>query len=223
MTLPPAFVKHYPSPSAADRALRRSRALAEAGLPTPAVLARIGPQALCFQRIAPAGPLPDLAGMLRLLEQLNGIPNCGLPRFDPFLRIRPRLHRAPGGLASLAQRLHARLDATAARAPAVVHGDFHPGQVLRDGAGHLWLVDLDDMALAPREADLGNLAAWMATQAIGPLADSAAMARHAILRHVQGAEAGLVALFCDIALLRRALKLAERGEGWALDQLALLA
>jgi aminoglycoside phosphotransferase (APT) family kinase protein len=42
----------------------------------------------------------------------------------------------------------------------VVHGDYHLRQILIEGELQTpWLLDLDDLALGPRESDLGNVAA----------------------------------------------------------------
>lgn len=35
----------------------------------------------------------------------------------------------------------------------ICHADLHPGNLLRDGAGHVFVVDWDDVMLAPRERD----------------------------------------------------------------------
>lgn len=206
------FVKHYPSVQAADTALRRSLTARHAGVRTPAVLQRVGPMALCFERIAEV-ERPRLSDMLQVLKSVHRMPQQGLARFDPFLRIRPRLHRAAPKIQVLALQLMAQDAARQWGQTAVIHGDFHPGQVLCDHSGQAWLVDLDDLALAPPEADLGNLAAWMATQdpALPPLVAP------------PQADPDLIAHFRDIALLRRALKLAENGQTWALDLLSLRA
>jgi aminoglycoside phosphotransferase (APT) family kinase protein len=103
-----------------------------------------------------------------------------------------------------------------------VHGDLHPGQFIRDRRGQVWLIDLDDLALGPPEVDFGNLAACLATRRPGPLHE---MARHAIagvVAETPSANPALVAHFCEIALLRRALKLRERGLDWVFRQLLLV-
>ncbi len=105
----------------------------------------------------------------------------------------------------------------------VVHGDFHPGQTICDAMGRLWLIDLDDLALAPPEADLGNLAAWMATQAPGMLTQLATTARNSVLAVAADADPALTAHFQTIALVRRGLKLRIAGQGWVAEQLALWA
>jgi hypothetical protein len=214
------FKKRYPSATAADVALRRSHAARRVGVPTPAVLARIGRLVLSFERIAASDP-PSLAQMVKLLHCLQTLPPDGLARFDPFLRIRPRLDLAPTRTRDLVSALMARDAALCWPQSTVVHGDFHPGQTIRDSAGKVWLLDLDDLALAPPEADLGNLAAWLATQAEGNLDAGAKAALAMVLALSPTANPALTGHFCQIALVRRALKLAERGAPWAMDQLPL--
>lgn len=214
------FEKRYPSEAMAEIAWHRSQVARLAGVTTPAVLGRNGLGTLSFERIISAVP-PTLAEMLAALRPLRGMPADGLIRFDPFLRIRPRL-----GTAS--PQIRAWLDTLAAQdgdlrwsALTVIHGDFHPGQTLRDADGRTWLLDLDDLALAPAEADLGNLAAWMATSTIGILSAQADTATKQVLTLWPGADPALTRHFCNIALVRRALKLAGKGQPWALDQLPL--
>lgn len=216
------FEKTYPSAAAADRALRRSLAARAAGVQTPAVLGRSGPLQLSFARIVAAAP-PGLAEMIGGLQALNRMPKDGLTRFDAFLRIRPRLGAAPPGIQSLVAALEAQDAALGWPSASVIHGDFHPGQTVRDRSGTMWLLDLDDLALAPPEADLGNLAAWIATRSDGVLETRAESALAEVGALAPGADAGLIRHFLRIALVRRSLKLAEKGLPWALDQLALRA
>lgn len=218
MTL--GFRKAYASPQAAATARWRSRAALAAGVPTPAVLGEEGPAALIFGRIEAQGQ-PGLPEMVGLLTSLRAMPVDGLARHDPFRRILPRLRTVSPAMAELVAGLQTRDAALGWSATGVVHGDFHPGQVLRDAKGKHWLVDLDDLALAPHEADLGNLAAWLATQAPGHLKDQSEAAQGMLLALVPQADPRLLAHFCDIALVRRALKLAERDETWALSALAM--
>ncbi len=216
------FEKHYSSEAAAEAALGRSLAARRAGVPTPAVLGRNGPRSLAFARIEASGP-PTRAGMVAALQALHRMPPVGLARFDPFLRIRPRLGGAPAYIRVLVAALEARDAALCWPAATVIHGDFHPGQVMRDGSGKVWLLDLDDLALAPPEADLGNLSAWLATRSEGDLDRQAKVALAEVLALSPGADPGLTAHFQAIALVRRALKLAGKGQPWALDQLGLRA
>jgi hypothetical protein len=214
------YEKSYPSAAAADRALCRSLAARRAGVQTPAVLDRVGPMQLSFARIA-AGAPPGLAEMIGVLPTLNRMPKDGLSRFDAFLRIRPRLGAAPPEVRNLAAALEAQDAALGWPSASVIHGDFHPGQTMRDRSGTVWLLDLDDLALAPPEADLGNLAAWIATRSQGVLEMRAKGALAEVSALAPGADAGLTRHFLRIALVRRSLKLAEKGVPWALDQLAL--
>jgi Phosphotransferase enzyme family len=216
------FDKLYPSVVAADLARHRSLAAMASGVPTPAVLARIGPKALSFERIVPHGQ-PTLAGMLAVLQRLNRMPPDGLIRFDPFLRIRPRLGAAPSRIRALVSELEAQDAALYWPANSVIHGDFHPGQTMMDRSGKVWLLDLDDLALAPQEADLGNLAAWSATCTEGNLDTQARAAMLGLLALAPEADPLLSEHFLQIALVRRALKLAGKGQFWALDQLSLRA
>ncbi|MFM7333572.1 MAG: phosphotransferase family protein [Tabrizicola sp.] len=214
------FEKVYPSAAAANTALQRSLAARLAGVPTPAVLGRSGPMQLSFARITAAAP-PSLPGMIATLQKLKRMPPYGLTRFDPFLRIRPRLANAPPHLQALVTALQSQKQALDWPAGTVVHGDFHPGQTLQDTKGKVWILDLDDLALAPPEADLGNLAAWLATQTKGTLGEAARGAQATVLAVAPQADPALTQHFLQIALIRRALKLAERGQPWALEQLPL--
>ncbi len=216
-----AFLKRYLSATAADTAWRRSLAAQGVGVPTPAVLGQTGPLALCFNRVDAHGQ-PTLAEMIGVLRQPHRMPKDGLGRFDPFLRIRPRLGGAPAAVRVAIDGLIAQGAVLNWPETAAIHGDFHPGQSIRDGLGKVWLVDLDDMALAPPEADLGNLAAWLATQKPGDLGALKQSALEQVLAHSLDADAPLTGHFCQIALIRRSLKLAEKGHPWVIDQLPLL-
>jgi hypothetical protein len=217
-----AFKKRYPSAVAADVALLRSHAARRVGVPTPAVHTMVGRLVLSFERVVASDP-PSLAQMVAVLQCLQRLPPDGLTRFDPFLRIRPRLGFAPARICALVTALQATDQALHWPDSSVVHGDFHPGQTIRDTTGKIWLLDLDDLALAPTEADLGNLAAWFATQAAGNLDHFARHALAQVLALSPGADPALTRHFLKIALVRRALKLAEKGVPWALDQLPLRA
>jgi aminoglycoside phosphotransferase (APT) family kinase protein len=216
------FLKHYASDAAAELARRRSAAACAAGVPTPAVRGDDGPRVLCFDRIT-TQIKPTLDDMIRMLACLKAMPADGLDRFDPFMRIRPRFATTAPRIRKLIDEMQARDAVLRWPASAVVHGDFHPGQVMRDHEGRVWLIDLDDMALAPREADLGNLAAWLATQAPGQLNDLTARALAQVLELAQTADPGMTRHFFGIALVRRALKLQEQAADWVIDQLPLRA
>lgn len=216
------FFKHYPSRLMADAAWHRSTVALQHGVPTPPVLERPGPTILGFQKVIATGQ-PSLAEMVDVVARLHRMPPHRLGRFDPFLRIRPRLTGALPQVVAQVTRLAAQDAALGWKETAVIHGDFHPGQLLRDGRGKVWLVDLDDLTLAPPEADLGNLAAWQATQSPDVLDDLARAAQQQVLGAAPWADPALIGHFSQIALIRRALKLAERGRPWAVEQLALRA
>ncbi len=217
-----AFCKRYPTAKAAELSRERSTAARNAGVATPAVWQSAEADVLCFDRIDAHGTA-SLETMLSTLSRLHQLPSTGLSRFDPFLRIRPRLKAAPAAIRALVEDLAAKDAALAWPAKAVVHGDFHPGQVIRDQAGKVWLIDLDDLALAPAEADLGNLAAWIATQTPGQLVGLKTDALAQVLSIASAADPTLTAHFLEIALVRRALKLQEKGVDWVLRQLPLRA
>ncbi|MCU0802127.1 MAG: aminoglycoside phosphotransferase family protein [Rhodobacteraceae bacterium] len=212
------FHKRYPSALAAGLAARRSKDAQAAGVPTPDVVRMDRDQMLAFRRIVPQGQA-SLPQMLDVVARVQAMPVAGLARFDPFLRIRPRLIQASARIAGLVARLETQDRALNWPANSVVHGDFHPGQVLRDATGKVWLIDLDDLALGPPEVDAGNLAAWLATQGPGDLAAMHRTAFRLVRALSPQADADLLAHFCAIAVVRRALKLAEKGQPWALDQL----
>lgn len=214
------FEKRYPSAARAEAALRRSVVARMAGVPTPA--ARQGDAVTClwFDRIE-ADARPLLPQLIKTVGWLGRMTTAGLDRFDSFLRIRPRLDLATSAIRDLYAELVSRDAALDWPAATVIHGDFHPGQCLRDMSGKVWLVDLDDLALGPPEADLGNLAAWIATRASGDLGAQVQSAMDQVLPHAPHADPALIGHFCRIALLRRALKLAGKGQPWALEQLPL--
>ncbi len=212
------FHKRHPSAKAARAALQRSAAARLAHVRTPAARSGSEPVELIFDRIESDGA-PPLADMLAALHPLHRMKHRGLMRFDPFARILPRLTDAPPAILARVADLLAQDRALNWPINHVIHGDFHPGQVLRDRQGRVWLIDLDDLALGPVEADLGNLAAWMATQAPGAMAELSAQAQALVMAATAVSNQTLLAHFHDIALIRRALKLRERGEDWALRQL----
>jgi thiamine kinase-like enzyme len=107
--------------------------------------------------------LPELADLLKRLHWLEEPESLGLPYFDPLVKTRASLARLGAGVkaedaAYLTERA-ARLEKDYERLDFVlpfglVHGDASIGNILRDRAGHAVLIDLDGVALAPREWDL---------------------------------------------------------------------
>lgn len=206
----PGFVKSHTSAAAAVETVRRSAALRAAGVPTPA--ARPVPDAaeVSFDRIDGCTGLAlldhGIADCLRVLSQMHRAAVAGLAPFDPLLRIRPRI--GPADEAQVRQVLGEGVP----RGTATLHGDLHLGQFIRDAGGGVWMVDLDDMATGPPEADLANLAAHLATSPTGGGAryweDRVQMEWCGL---GQGCDAGLFRRFLRFALVRRHLKLREAG------------
>lgn len=224
-----SVIKRFSSPEGADVAMLRAQALHDAGLSTP-VPVKDDDRTLRFPRIVGiSGPdllaaLPDLLVPLIALHRLV-LPVLGLRPFDPLARIRPRLVLAPEWLATFVEAQAARVSC---RPHGLCHGDFHPAQVIRDMSNQSWLIDLDDLALGPVEADLGNLIAWLATRT--PADELTLAARHdqartLILRHWRalGCSADLDQLetFTTMAICRRALKHLEHKDPSLLQQLEI--
>jgi hypothetical protein len=182
-----------------------------------------------------------LIACLLPLVRLHGTDPAGfdLRPLDPWRRIDPRLlelQAAAGSaearaLCRAAQRARGsterRLVAISAQrdgaGQVLVHGDYHIGQlVFASSLGEPWLLDLDDLALAAPESDLGNFAAHLATvegcagdtldifrgltSLLCPLYEG--LAQHRV-------EPNPVEAYGAVALLRRALKLRERGASMA--------
>ena len=159
-----------------------------------------------------------LTAPLIRLHALDPSP-LALPAVDPGRRVRPRL-QGGSALQLRAAELWATLagPASSLTAPSrVLHGDYHPGQLIFGSrAGRPWLLDLDDMARGSPEVDYGNLVAYLASwpalagEERGPLCDrllSRLLAPGGSVR----LEPGRLRLATTVALVRRALKLEERG------------
>ncbi|MEZ5912486.1 MAG: phosphotransferase [Paracoccaceae bacterium] len=214
------FRKSYCNTGKAQLALQRAAWLRREGIRTPA--GRPG-QIACqvdFDRIAgvsgidllAAAPMVDLLAPLGMLQ---GVRAGDVPRFDPLLRIRPRLM---AGVADWLGRALGRLRPATTGGTVLLHGDFHLGQLIRDRTGEVWLIDLDDLAAGPQEADLGNVIAHLATSgpaARGGFDRSLAFWRDAVLAAWfalgRGCDPALVDRFLRLALIRRHLKLREAG------------
>ena len=221
-------LKRFSTADAASAAFDRAEALRSAGFATPRPT-RADDQTLRFPRIrGTTGPdliasLPDLLAPLLALQQVH-LPALRLPRHDALLRIRPRLCHAPAAISWLAQQQLCHLPA---ERDTICHGDFHPGQVIRDASGRSWLLDLDDLARGPVEADLGNLMAWLATRPLPspqPLLHRIAQERETLLAAWSGmggcADRDLLEPYITLALIRRALKAAERGDPTLLTEMS---
>lgn len=221
--------KCYISRNDGAAALLNSTRLSGAGVTTPA--ARIAGQGklVAFRRIE---GLPGMAGltgsgmsvlgaMMKQTVALHKVsPYAGIGHFDPLKRIRPRMK--PASETIFAHAIAEELECVDRMTPKVglVHGDLHAGQFILDPNGQAWLLDFDDLAIAPAEADLGNFAAHLATRLDTCHSGYVPALRHWLVLTLKAyREAGgradpkLAESFGRIALVRRALKLSERGDG----------
>lgn len=204
------FLKHHRNAHVAAEALRRSRLLAGQGVLTP--VAQPGPSddALLFEHIDGVCGIDlvadNLDAMLALVHDVHQTTVPELPIYDPFLRIRPRLGLSTDVL------VRAIVEENVPAGDATLHGDLHVGQFLRDGAGAVWIVDVDDMAIGPPEADLANFTAHLATSE--PRRGIDFWARSICTRWRDGGrelDQKTFEQYLRFALVRRHLKLRERG------------
>lgn len=203
-------MKHYADRAMAQEAFRRSADLRAAGVSTPAVIGRPGDQALCFGGVdgntGIALVADDLAPLLTVVARLHSASLRDLPVYDPFLRVRPRL------AFSTQLPVSEILSEPVPSGNATLHGDLHVGQFIRDGDGKVWVVDLDDLAIGPREADLANFAAHLATSLPErSIADWSDRVCGAWTRIGETVDREIFTRFLRFALLRRHLKLREAG------------
>lgn len=176
------------------------------------------------------------AAFLKPLSKLHSTdPNgIGLASLDPWRKVYPRLRDRINGrpnielildiawstylyLKDFLEDVHST-DALSAQP--LIHGDFHVGQILFEPhADSAWLLDTDDAALGPAEYDLGNFIAHIVTSEdlyVGDIAVGFAQLQRrvcALYAELSGhsSDRTLVTLYGTSALLRRALKLLERG------------
>ena len=226
------FYKRVGDPGEVDRLIDRARQIGLAGGRTPVPEYCPDKQALAFSLVRGAtgvalidgGTLSDLLAPLRAVSRAA---LTDLAPYDPFAKIPARLGPEPPRW--LTDRLAGLADIPPG-SPGVVHGDFHCGQLIRDGSGRIWVVDLDDMAFGPVEADLGNFAAHLATRPetrredlrVG-VRDWGGRVLEAWNRLSAPCEPTLFWRHLDIALIRRALKLRnDRGDAQILQALETL-
>lgn len=179
--------------------------------------------------------------LAQVLAAVIGFHRCppgalGLAPYDPLARVRPRLlpkvlrsleraGLASGPVVETVRRVAHELQRLPSRAAAsgaigVIHGDFHAGQLVFEfGMPVPWLIDLDDLALAPAEADLANFAAHFATTpelSVAPVEDAMTWLTD-ILGDLYEAKTGRAVsdrrlrIYGAAALLRRMFKLAQSG------------
>ncbi|MFJ3797335.1 phosphotransferase enzyme family protein [Streptomyces sp. NPDC090088] len=104
----------------------------------------------------------ELADLLRRLHWLEEPDSLGLPYFDPLAKLTASME----GLDGISDEDRTFLDERATRLAkdydrldfvlpfGMIHGDANIGNILRHRDGHAVLIDLDGVALAPREWDL---------------------------------------------------------------------
>jgi len=108
----------------------------------------------------------DLGGLLAALHNVPTSPPCDLPGFDPLTVAEVRARNAtnlPNALTAVVLEQSARLRAAYrsldfALPAGVIHGDAYIGNVLHRGDGAPVLIDLEGMAVGPREWDLVPMA-----------------------------------------------------------------
>ncbi|MGB3313514.1 MAG: phosphotransferase [Albidovulum sp.] len=214
------FRKSFATTGAAQEALRRTARLRGAGLPTPDGRPGQTGREVAFDHVTGLTGFNlleavPMSALLVPLGALHDVTAGQVPEFDPLLRIRPRL----GGDAPkwLMDALAQPAPAGAGR-PVLLHGDFHVGQMICDGAGDIWLIDLDDLASGPEEADLGNFIAHLATSAAvarGGFNESIAFWQGEVLEGWSALGRGCEPLrlnrYLRLALIRRHLKLRAAG------------
>ena len=207
------FLKTYAGPEKATEALRRSTALRHAGVTTPKARV-LAPDSLGFDQIDGISGLSvlksSLSALLTPLAQVHRATVPGLRPFDPFLRIRPREHLITSKTIARVLRENPPVGT------ATLHGDFHVGQLIRDTDGKVWIIDFDDLAIGPPEADLANFVAHLSTSDItldlfNRLIGWSGQVFH-IWRNLSAAcDMDVFNSYLRIALVRRHLKLRQAG------------
>lgn len=126
--------------------------------------------------------------------------------YDPMSRIRTRLALTDDPL------LRSYAEGPIPTGHALLHGDLHVGQFIQEPWGKVWVLDLDDLALGPPEADLANFAAHLSTTDPGPgIAGWAGQVCREWASLGGALEPTVFARFLHLALVRRHLKLREAG------------
>ncbi|NJQ00833.1 phosphotransferase enzyme family protein [Streptomyces zingiberis] len=156
-----------------ERAVRVARWLAEEDFPAVRLVPGVGQPATVDGHVVTFwenvqdreeyATLEELADLLRRLHWLKEPESLGLPYFDPFAKVWTSLRNLRGVvdekdrsfLEERAQRLSKEYDRLDFVLPfGLIHGDANIGNVLRHRNGQAVLIDLDGVALAPREWDL---------------------------------------------------------------------
>lgn len=204
----PGFLKRYADAAQAKEALRRTKFLRAQSVQTPASKPGPTPSELIFDTVDGRSGHDligqDLRPLLQSVAQLHRSRIPKLAPFDPILRIRPRLPLTD-----------VPLFRNIAKGPlpqgrALLHGDLHVGQFIVTPRDAVWMVDLDDLAIGPPEADLANFTAHLATTEPGPgIAAWSQRVCEAWAMIGQSLDEPVFQRYLQLALLRRHLKLRE--------------
>lgn len=206
----PGFLKRYADTAIAAEALRRSEVLRAQSVQTPAARAGPTPAELAFDRVE-GRTGHDLIGqdmkpLFHSVAQLHGASVSNLAPYDPLLRIRPRLALTDVPL------FRDIVNGPIPQGRSVLHGDLHVGQFIVTLSGAVWLVDLDDLAIGPPEADLANFAAHLATTQHKPGIEAwSRQVFNAWDAIGLSADQQVFTRYLHLALLRRHLKLRQAG------------
>ena len=207
-----AFLKVHSDAQIAAEALRRATLLAGQGIATPRASRGAAVDEVLFEHIDGATGAALIPGetqnILQLLASLHSTDVPGLASYDPFLRVHTRLHL------NQALPIQDIVEETVPTGTATLHGDLHVGQFIKDKHGIIWVIDLDDLAKGPIEADLANFAAHLATsEQFGGFEYWFDEIRLAWRRQGQNLDDEVFKRFFRFALVRRHLKLREAGRG----------
>ncbi len=222
------FAKRYPNAATTAELIRRTSIARLNGVITPNIEAVKNNHTILFERIDGEFGIEllqraSLSELIAPLIELHYIDQAEFPRFDPFLRIEPRvaaLSIPPGLIKEINKRKEVEFPITG-----IVHGDFHLGQLIRESDGKCWILDLDDLASGPIEADLGNLAAYLATSP-DTMGESVSTSLCYWKNKITSAwndlgqtyQENYFLYFMQLALIRRTLKRIEAGDDSLIEQ-----
>jgi aminoglycoside phosphotransferase (APT) family kinase protein len=120
----------------------------------------------------PAPTAADLGALLRRLHELDVPEELNLPEFDPFGRSARRLAHPSSSvkpadvafLKELFDQLEKEVaDLKFALPPCAVHGDAHPGNLIRGADGQVIMIDFEAFCFGPPEWDLSLTASYRYT------------------------------------------------------------
>ncbi len=176
-----------------------------------------------------AGAAEDLRSAMSVLRRLHGsdVPKSGLEQLRPFKNCDsrvsdPAFKSLPCHIRLGAKRLRILIEMQMpmGQSTRIVHGDFHPGQlILEEATGKWWLIDLDDAAFGHCESDIANFCVNIAThshQSTGRmLACFDELAATCLPAYGAKTDRHQLNIFAATTFLRRALKFAARGDDLA--------